>query len=106
MNGDDTAMNGTAINGVWLGILLCAAVGVLVLGVMAFQQIETNATAHAALCALKAKHTRDVASTQELLDENPGPVIRAFGLRIPRSILEANLADDKGTLNSLGTLDC
>jgi hypothetical protein len=106
MNENDSAMNGTAINGVWLAVLLCAAAGVLVLAAAAYQQIETNATAHAAMCALKTKQARDVANAQKLLDDNPGPIVRAFGLRIPRSFLEANLADDKGTLVSLRPLDC
>lgn len=94
------------LSGVWLGFLMILGAVVLVLGVQGFRQIQTNATSHDVLCALKAKEAGAARRTQKLLDENPGPIVRAYGLKIPRSVLLSNQAETRATLAVFRFLAC
>lgn len=84
-------------------IQTCALVlllgSVIALGVLAWMS-------QSALCALRGDLENRAAANQELLDTQRDPIIRAYGLHIPRSVIRTNLNSQRATLRSLNGLYC
>lgn len=86
-----------------LGLVQLAAIGVLAvsIGALAYFSIA----AHSALCTFKSDLEQRLAANKALLEED-GPIITAYGLRVPRGVLETNVRSQEATVESLDQLHC
>lgn len=84
---------------VQIASLLVLALAVAFLAVAAF-------SANKALCSFKADLDQRTQRLEDLLEDDPGDPIHAYGLSIPRSQLESQLANQQAALNSLSIPYC
>lgn len=80
---------------VQLGALGALLLSVVVLGLLALQT-------HNAICSFRGDLEQRIENNQVLLNDHPGDqIISAYGLQIPRTVLENNLRGQRATLASL-----
>lgn len=82
--------------------LLAIIVLAISVGILAWFSI----TSQYALCAFKGDLEHRLASNEEILANTSDPIIRAYGLRIPRSVIQNNVRGQRATLKSLDNLYC
>lgn len=71
------------------------------------ERIEDVATTtQVALCAFKADLEQRASANRKLLDADLGDPLHIYGLEVPRSQLESNLANQERSLASLSALTC
>lgn len=87
-----------------LALVQLVALGVLIVSVLVLGWFAVST--QYALCAFKHDLEARAAANQEILDQEKDPIIRAFGLRIPRTVIQSNLRGQRATLRSLDGLYC
>ena len=87
-----------------LGVVQLVAIIVLAIsvGILAYFAITTQY----ALCAFKGDLEGRLAANRAILATETDPIIRAYGLRIPRSVVASNARSQQATLDSLDSLYC
>lgn len=87
-----------------LGLVQLIALAVLAIsvGILGYFSI----TAQSALCAFKGDLQRRLDANQAILTAQKDPIIRAYGLTVPRSVVVSNVRAQKATLDSLDSLYC
>ena len=81
-------------------------VAIIVLAVSVGILAWFSITSQYALCAFKGDLAHRLAANEAILANTDDPIIRAYGLRIPRSVILNNVRGQRATLKSLDSLYC